>query len=186
MTRVRIARRQTGWCTRCNEERLVAWVRRPAGGGRWRTAACCHWCGDPIAPEGGSKYGNVPTPGPTGKLRQSAKEASREQDLQLMVQGGAICDLRAQVRYPLDVYGTRAVEALLEEVERVAFSDTLVRLAREVRASKRHIATYVADFVYRDQRGNEVVEDPKGYVTAMYRLKKRLMLACHGIEVVEP
>lgn len=46
------------------------------------------------------------------------------------------------------------------------------------------ICRYEADFEYvRD--GQRVVEDVKGVRTDAYRLKARLMLACHGITVVE-
>ena len=44
---------------------------------------------------------------------------------------------------------------------------------------------YVADFVYKDRDGRQVVEDAKGVHTPVYRLKKRWMLAEHGIEIVE-
>lgn len=43
------------------------------------------------------------------------------------------------------------------------------------------ICKYVADFVYVDASGLVVVEDVKGVKTPLYRLKKRLMLACFGI-----
>ena len=47
-----------------------------------------------------------------------------------------------------------------------------------------HVGKYVADFVYvRD--GERVVEDTKGARTELYRLKRKLMLACHGILVLE-
>lgn len=43
---------------------------------------------------------------------------------------------------------------------------------------------YIADFTY--YRGNElVVEDAKGYRTEVYRIKKKLMLWVHGIEIKE-
>jgi hypothetical protein len=48
---------------------------------------------------------------------------------------------------------------------------------------------YVADFVYwkLDDRGafEQVVEDVKGFKTAAYRLKKRLMFQVHGIKISE-
>lgn len=46
------------------------------------------------------------------------------------------------------------------------------------------VCDYVADFVYL-RAGTEVVEDVKGYRTREYRLKKRLVLACTGIEIQE-
>lgn len=47
------------------------------------------------------------------------------------------------------------------------------------------ICKYVADFVYVDVDGNRVVEDVKGFRTRDYVLKKKLMLAVHGIAIHE-
>jgi len=46
------------------------------------------------------------------------------------------------------------------------------------------IATYIADFSY-EHAGAIVVEDCKGVRTPVYRLKRRLMRALYGIEIVE-
>lgn len=46
------------------------------------------------------------------------------------------------------------------------------------------VCAYIADFVYHTQKGVEVV-DAKGMKTPVYRLKKKLMLAVHGIEIKE-
>jgi hypothetical protein len=48
------------------------------------------------------------------------------------------------------------------------------------------VATYVADFVY-DEDGATIVEDFKSPAsrTPLYRLKKRLMWAVHGIDIRE-
>ena len=61
-------------------------------------------------------------------------------------------------------------------------------LARQVRfrldVNGVHVAVYVADFTYvRD--GERITEDVKGAITPVYRLKKKLMKACHGIEILE-
>lgn len=65
---------------------------------------------------------------------------------------------------------------------------TINDLDRQVRFSLdingQHICDYVADFVYRDKEGY-VAEDCKGYRTEVYKLKKILMKAVLGIEVVE-
>tara|TARA_R110000824_G_scaffold352968_1_gene540110 strand:+ start:403 stop:723 length:321 start_codon:yes stop_codon:yes gene_type:complete len=45
------------------------------------------------------------------------------------------------------------------------------------------ICSYKADFAYI-QDGKRVVEDVKGFVTRDFRLKKKLVEALHGIEVV--
>ncbi|SHN42254.1 DUF1064 domain-containing protein [Chitinophaga sp. CF418] len=47
------------------------------------------------------------------------------------------------------------------------------------------IATYRADFSYYDMGGNYIVEDVKGVRTPVYRLKKKLVHALHGIEIKE-
>lgn len=48
------------------------------------------------------------------------------------------------------------------------------------------VATYVADFVYRDVgTGQLVVEDFKGFKTDAYRLKAKLFAACLGFPITE-
>jgi uncharacterized protein DUF1064 len=47
-----------------------------------------------------------------------------------------------------------------------------------------HICDYVADFVYK-RDGIQVVEDAKGKPTDVYVIKRKLMLAVHGIKIVE-
>jgi len=46
------------------------------------------------------------------------------------------------------------------------------------------VCTYVADFIYTFG-GKTVVEDVKGMKTPVYNLKKKLMKACYGIDVLE-
>lgn len=46
------------------------------------------------------------------------------------------------------------------------------------------ICTYIADYTYKDKQGNYIVEDFKGVQTAIFKLKKKLMLAVHGIDVL--
>lgn len=47
-----------------------------------------------------------------------------------------------------------------------------------------HISDYVADFVYVSE-GQTIVEDSKGFKTATYIQKRRLMLEIHGIAILE-
>ena len=47
------------------------------------------------------------------------------------------------------------------------------------------IATYVADFQWRDKNGNSIVADAKGVRTAAYIMKRKMMAALHGIDIVE-
>lgn len=50
---------------------------------------------------------------------------------------------------------------------------------------KERPTVYVADFVYVDRTGAQVVEDVKGAATPEYRLKRKLLLWRHGIEIRE-
>lgn len=45
------------------------------------------------------------------------------------------------------------------------------------------VCTYVADYVYLTASDQEIVEDYKGHITDVFKLKKKLMKAIHGIEI---
>lgn len=47
------------------------------------------------------------------------------------------------------------------------------------------VATYVADFRFRERDGQLKVLDAKGVKTAVYRIKRKLMQAVHGVTVEE-
>lgn len=90
-----------------------------------------------------------------GIFFHSKKEARRYRELKAIQQAGVISDLETQPKFRLDING-------------------------------KHICNYFADFRYYDhERNMEVVEDVKGVRTQVYKLKKRLMLAIHDIEVEE-
>lgn len=89
----------------------------------------------------------------------SKKESMRYSQLKLYEKGGLISDLRLQVSYEL--------------------IPKLVINGKTERAIK-----YVADFVYYDTVHKvEVVEDVKGMITDVFKLKYRLMKLQHGIDV---
>lgn len=70
-------------------------------------------------------------------------------------------------------------------MERTGLISNLKRQVRFIIAVNGHkICTYIADFTYTEN-GIEVTEDVKGYPTPEYRLKKKLMLAVHGVEIRE-
>lgn len=104
-----------------------------------------------------SKHRNVKTK-LDGVSYDSAKEANRAAELKLVALAGQIRDLRTQVPFELFV-------------------------------DKQKICTYIADFVYFDLVTSKmVVEDVKSDHTRklqVYRIKKKLMKACLGIEIVE-
>lgn len=85
----------------------------------------------------------------------SKREAARYQELKLLQKAGKIDLLQLQPKFKLLVSGI-------------------------------HVADYVGDFKYYDRVMDEfVVEDVKGVKTPVYRLKKKLMKAIHGIEIRE-
>lgn len=90
-----------------------------------------------------------------GHRFDSKGEAMRYQELWLLEQSQQIRGLSLQVKYPLIVNAVK-------------------------------IGDYVADFRYFDnQKKAWVIEDYKGVRTPVYRLKKKLMLALHQIEIFE-
>ena len=47
-----------------------------------------------------------------------------------------------------------------------------------------HVCDVILDFSYWDvERGQQVIEDVKGHDTVLSRLKRKLVHACHGINV---
>ena len=95
----------------------------------------------------------------------SQREAKRYAELKLLERVCAIDDLELQPVFRLDVV----------EIYRNGWP---IRLA--------HIGKYIADFQYTDlQSGEIVVEDAKGFRTATYRLKRKLVEALHGITITE-
>jgi hypothetical protein len=71
---------------------------------------------------------------------------------------------------------------LLERVGRITELRRQVRYRLEVNGV--HVCDYLADFTYSES-GETVVEDSKGMRTREYRIKAKLMRACHGITVRE-
>jgi len=89
----------------------------------------------------------------------SRKESMRYGQLKLYEKGGLISDLRLQVSYEL--------------------IPKLVINGKTERAIK-----YIADFVYFDTVHKvEVVEDVKGMITDIFKIKYRLMKMIHNIDI---
>ena len=88
----------------------------------------------------------------------SMGEALRYEELFAAQKAGAIRNLQLQVPYALHAPGGAV------------------------------ICKYIADFVYEEQRSDgwiSVVEDFKGILTDVYKIKKKWMLAEHGIAIRE-
>lgn len=102
----------------------------------------------------------------------SKKEGLYYLKLKDMERRGEISELRLQVPY---------------ELLPTIYRDEVVHLKTKNKVVKRLIqraVTYVADFVYV-QDGKEMVIDAKGMRLPDYILKKKMMLALKGIEVIE-
>ena len=108
------------------------------------------------------KYGNEKIE-LSGQTFDSKREGRRYLELQMMLKGGLISDLRLQV--PFELIPAQKDQQTGKTIERAV--------------------NYVADFVYKTPDGKTVVEDSKGYRTEVFRIKKKLMLWRHGIEVKE-
>ncbi len=113
------------------------------------------------------KYQNKPVVTIDGERFDSKAEARRCGELLLLQRAGAIRVLRRHVRF------------LLIPSRR----DSAGKVVREV--------SYVADFVYEEPVPGAanvwrlIVEDVKGVRTEAYRLKRKLMLQVHGIDIRE-
>ena len=105
-----------------------------------------------------SKYSNKKTE-VDGILFDSKAEAKRYIELQTLQNLGAIEGLERQKKYIL--------------------------CKGRWHDGKPFSISYVADFVYYDKDGNQVVEDTKGLRLPDYILKKKMMLALLGIEIHE-
>ena len=85
----------------------------------------------------------------------SRKEARRYQDLMILQRAHKITELELQPKFQLVVNGVK-------------------------------IGRYTGDFKYYDNdKGEYVIEDTKGYPSRDYVLRKKLMLALHGITIFE-
>ena len=111
-----------------------------------------------------NKYGAKKIKDPaTGYVFDSKKEFIRWCELRILERSGKITDLKRQVKYVLLPSQCGSNGKVLE---------------RE--------CSYIADFVYFDfTLGKQVVEDCKGYRTEAYKLKKKMLLYFHGIQIKE-
>lgn len=84
----------------------------------------------------------------------SQAEARRWQQLKLLERAGVIMELQRQITFPIAWNGVK-------------------------------ICSYRADFVYREiATGEQIIEDVKGALTPVYRIKAKLM-AAQGMPVTE-
>ena len=122
-----------------------------------------------------SKWHNTPCEY-NGIKFDSHKERDRYIFLKSLEDKGVISDLKRQVRYTVcpAVYGEREVQ--------------LKTKTKIEKYTVQKASYYYADFTYI-YNGETIVEDVKGdpntTLTDTYQLKKKMMLAFNGIEVIE-
>lgn len=109
----------------------------------------------------GRKYRNRKTE-VNGQLFDSQAEARRYLALRLLEQDGRISNLRRQVAFQLV---------------------PSVRILGSRRATP--AIRYIADFAYDDEQGRPIVEDVKGMLTPVYRIKRHLMKHLYNIDILE-
>lgn len=107
-----------------------------------------------------------------GIVFDSRKEARRWQELKLLEAAGEISELQRQVKYTL-------IPAQREPPKVGKRGGTI-----KGKLIEREVA-YIADFVYKNKDGAQIVEDVKGMATPEYVLKRKMMLYFHGIQISE-
>lgn len=88
-----------------------------------------------------------------GVLYHSEGEYRRECELKVQQRAGIIKNLKRQVEFSFDINDV-------------------------------HVCKYIADWTYNIcDDGTFVVEDWKGFETQEFKIKKKLMIACHGLSI---
>ena len=128
-----------------------------------------------------NKYNAKKVHAPDGKVYASEKEYRRYCELRLLERAGKISDLKYQVTFEL-------IPSQREESKAVYKAGPQKGLPKPGAVIEKP-CKYVADFVYTDSTGNEIVEDCKGYKKKaaydLFVIKRKLMLLVHGIRVKE-
>lgn len=116
----------------------------------------------------------------TGDVFDSKTEYRRWCELRLMQRAGKISDLKRQVTFEL-------IPTQREASTEVYKSGPQKGLPKPGAIIEK-ACNYVADFVYIDEHGNQIVEDTKGYKKGaayqLFSIKRKLMLL-KGIRVKE-
>lgn len=120
-----------------------------------------------------SKYGNKKVE-IDGHVFDSRKEAKYYLYLKEKEKEGEISNIRLQVPFEIvpAVYETQIVHLKTKD--------------KEVNRCVQRAVHYIADFVYTvNDTGEDEVVDVKGWRTEGYRLKKKMMRAFNGIDIIE-
>ena len=106
----------------------------------------------------------------------SKKEAARKRELELLERAGKIENLRCQV--PFELIPAQREPSTIGKRGGIKPGKCIEKSCK-----------YVADFVYIDKDGNQIVEDVKGYkggeAYKLFVLKRKMMLWRYGIKIRE-
>lgn len=108
-------------------------------------------------PQRRSKYGNAPTEY-RGRVFHSKKEAAHAATLDLLKKAATPKERVVKVEYQVPIH---------------------------LDIGAVHVADYIADFVVEYGDGRKEVQDVKGFRTDIYKLKKKLVFALHGVKIIE-
>jgi len=110
---------------------------------------------------GKGRYGMAEKTLVLGTVFHSKKEARRYADLKLMEQAGVVRNIELQPAFPIEIGGVKIIYGSGRQLK------------------------YVADFRYYDNEKKAwIIEDVKGHLTDVYKIKKALMAAM-GNEIKE-
>lgn len=123
-----------------------------------------------------SKYGNLKVTR-DGMTFDSVKEYRRFCELRLLERAGEVAGLRRQVKFILIPAQREFCNEIYAKGKKKGCFKPGKLLEQE--------CSYIADFVYTDKDGRQVVEDTKGFKTPEYIIKRKLMLYVHGIRIRE-
>jgi hypothetical protein len=104
----------------------------------------------------GSKFGAIPTTNAQGEKFRSQLESTYYDRMKLLKQAGEVLDFQREVRF----------ELIVNDI---------------------FICAYICDYIvtWKDGRVEHIDCKSAATMTQVYKLKKQLMLACHGITLVE-
>ncbi|MFV0411464.1 MAG: DUF1064 domain-containing protein, partial [Paracoccus sp. (in: a-proteobacteria)] len=98
----------------------------------------------------------------SGVIFDSRKEAKRYQELKWLEKIGDIEDLELQPKFIFKLPDGTPIK-------------------NHIKGSK--TLTYIADFKYKNSENKIIVEDVKGFITPVYRIKETLMWVLYGIKI---
>ncbi len=112
------------------------------------------------------------------KTEQRAKQKYGNQKIEI---DGILFDSKAEARY-WSYLKIRVKAGVISNLQRQVIYELAPSVV--IGGRKRPPLRYIADFVW-DEEGRSVIADVKGVAPDSYRIKRHLMKAIHGIDILE-